>query len=186
MAWSLFVAVGIFIVLAPFAAMWLALRFSPLVRSSHRPTWKRSSMIVLALMIVGVVAALIWPIWLALPHFQYTPYVYVGLVFLWLPTLFICVLLRPTGVTFGAVVTVLIIGYVLAVLVLALVGPRVSVWAFEPQDCSQQTAVEGQGHFICKHNFAFGVASTYDQYTLDGPQGWPFVRLISAEHGGYP
>ncbi len=186
MAWTLIAAIGLGIVLAPVLALWLAWRYSPLARSARRPAWKRSQRIVVAVMVVGAAVALIWPLWLAPPYFQYTPYVYLVLLVLWLPILFLSVLWRPSGSTFGAVLSVVFLGYLLGFLVLALAGPGFAVLAFEPQDCQQQPSGEGQVRYICKHNSSFGVASIYDLYTLEGPQGWPLVRATSIQHGDYP
>ncbi len=182
---NLWLIAGLFI-LGPVILLRLVWQFSPFSRTPQQRVWKPYQIVTLIVMALGGVAFIAAPLWLAPPHFQDTPIVYLALLVLWYPVLLVCAFFRPSNVTLSSLVGLLIIGYIVGFIGLALGGPRVSVWAFEPADCQQESADNGQVRYICKHNFSFGVASTYDRYILIGPQGSPIVWISSAEHGDYP
>lgn len=185
MVWSIY-GICAAIVLVPLAALVLAWWIGPLLHLPYRPTWKRTSLTIGALMLAGVILLVIWPFWLAPPYFQNTPLVYIGLALLWFPVLIIGILLWPTGITGSSVIVMLVIGYILGVIGSAMAGPHFNAWAFRAEDCQQQLLTDGQTHYTCRHTFSFGVASTTDEYTLEGPQGSPFVRLVSTTHRDNP
>ncbi len=151
-----------------------------------QPTWKPGRFIVLAVMLIGVALAIAWPFWLAPPQFQQTAFVYIGLTLLWIPVALVCVIVRAKDFTIGSTIAMILVGVVLVIFVFGADGPRLSTWGFEPADCQPGAPAGDQVTYVCKHAFGFGVASGYDQFTLQGAAGSSLVRLVDHQQVDNP
>jgi hypothetical protein len=175
----------VILVVVVFLPLGLAWRFAPVPKNNRRLTWNQSIAIIVATLILGNGLTILWPLWLAPPSLSLTPYVYLVLAAAWFPITLICLLLGPAGrVSFGLVFLLLIFGFTLCIISLALGGP--GFVSFDAIDCQQATTETGQIRYTCKHTSTFGVASTTDQAVFEGPTWLPFVRLVSRHHQDNP
>jgi hypothetical protein len=143
------------------------------VHTRQRPTWRQCNNIVFLVMVIGMGLTVLWPMWLAPPLLAYTALIYLLLSIAWLPTLMVCALLRPTGERH--IVALLVgLGILGVFVVMAVVGPHMSVWTFTPTACQREVLRQGLVRYTCKQSQMFG----YQLYVLEGSEGSPFARLI--------
>src|SRR5689334_3882374 len=147
------------------------------------PRWTATRTgIVFLLMIVGGVLASLWPVWFAPPIVSSTLWLYIGLMVLWFPVLIILSLgCEGAGRPF---ILFMIMGIIIAVIVLAIGGPNLSVWAIEAKNCTSTEISAGQTEYTCHLDSLLPGGG--ETLFLQGPTGSAFVRLIKRNYPTVP
>jgi hypothetical protein len=143
-------------------------------------TWRQCANIVLVFMGLGTLIALLMPVWLAPPQFVLTPIVYLIIAMAWLPALVFCALRRPSGprripvllLVFGALIST---GWC----TIGASGLGLSLLVTGNVTCQRESLPQAQVRYTCVNSFIY----YSDVYVLEGPDGWPIVRLVEKRSG---
>lgn len=138
------------------------------------PLFSRTHALLVALMLLGTFLTVWHPIYLAPPRFERTALLYLGLWLAWIPS---TLLLRPSPTRWGRSVLGLV--FILTACVsLAGFGQLPIGGFFTTIDCTApQDMGGGNVRYVC-------VRQSIEErtiYTLEGPKGWPILRLVDYE-----
>ena len=149
---------------------------------AHKWTNKQTG-IVLLVMIIGTGLAVSRPIFLAPPNTSETDFLYLCLSGLWVPVLiFLAITHRPHGLVafFLAFVAVSVVEAV----IIALLQTGPGIGTIKDNACTSHEVSPGQTEYVCSSAIVPKLGQ--DRFTLQGPTGSPFVRLVSSEHVNLP
>jgi hypothetical protein len=150
--------------------------------SPKRFTWKRASLWVFAVMVIGMVFSLARPVWLAPPLLQYTPLIYLASGLGWLVVYVVCIFRRPEG-GWRIPLGILVVGVLASLVWLTLLGPNFEfnlTSPFSDLNCTSEPFGNGQIRYECRAtSFMF-----YTDYVFEGKEGSLFVRLVGKQSGG--
>jgi hypothetical protein len=137
----------------------------------------KQTRIVLVVFAVGVLLAIIQPVWFTPPDTASTVIVYALLAVAWIPVLFVLMFtyrnfIRPVaGLGCGGLFVCLVLS--------ALFGPAVgAVMGIGPKDCTSHEIAPGQIEYVC---ISPGLLS-HNTSTFRGPTGFPLMYRVSTAH----
>jgi hypothetical protein len=139
----------------------------------------RMSLIVLAVMIIGGLLAVTWPVWIAPPNTSITLWLYLILLVLWFPVLII-VFAMQSHRSKSRFFLLLVAGVLMTVIAMVFAASNIGAALIEPKDCISREVSPGQTEYTCT---LYGILS-HQIYTLQGPTGSPFVYFVSYKFVG--
>ncbi len=139
---------------------------------TKRLTWRRCAGIVLAVMIVGTLAAIQFPYWFKPPNFTLSGLLQALLTVLWIPVLIFLIMRRPQGSRWIPLL-LLLVGLI-PVSIGGFLWARGAILDASGPSCKVQDLSDGTTRYIC--NLAFFGDSTV--IAFEGVTGSPFVRLV--------
>jgi hypothetical protein len=142
----------------------------------------KQTIIVLLLMIIGGGLAIFEPIWLAPPNTSKTDFSYMCLSGLWVPVLiFLVITHRPHGLV--SFFLLFVAAGVVEVVLIALLHTG-DILPIQDDTCISHEIGPGQTEYVCTSAIVPKLGQ--ERFTLQGPTGFPFVRLVGSEHVNLP